>query len=307
MHRRKFLGTLAIGAGATALPVWLSRAFRPDERDCTVTADLGDLPGQLTDPAACLPGRAQGPLKPLLVFVIPTDDRAKFLRGQAFGELLNHGSDVQLAPLACFDVACRKLSELDPNWRGDPENEPLMVLVDRDSGALLPLDGPLPGDPEDFGSRPDGDVEARIDARIAALAALIAGAADGAHLTEQACRERAGLPPGDLRRLGELPHSLGELQPTDVDLAPATTTLLARSADAATREHLTALLAAAVRTRLCEQRIDGAPWARATGCGVVVEGEPRDSGDSGNSGIMCGMGFTPDRSRRFLKFFVSEY
>ncbi len=301
MHRRKFLGTIALGAGATALPVWLSRAFRIDEGDCPVTADLGELPVQISDPAACLPGRTQGPLKPMLVFVIPTEDRFQFLRGQAFGELLNHGSDAHLAPLACFEVVCRKLVEQDPNWRGEPAQEPLMVLVDRDSGALLPLDCVLPGDPEDFGSRPDGDVEARIDARIAALAGLIAGAADGTRLAEQACRERAGLPPGDLRRLDELPHSLGELQPGDVDLAPATTILQARGADATTREHLTALLAAAVRTRLCERRIDGAPWARATGCGVVVEGEAR------NSGIMCGMGFTPDRSRRFLKFYVSEY
>ena len=301
MHRRKFLGTLAIGAGATALPVWLSRAFRLDEGDCTVTADLGELPVQITDPGACLPGRQQGPLKPMLVLVIPTDDSAKYINGQAFGELLNNGSDEQLAPLACFDVACRKLAELDPNWRGDPSQEPLMVLVDRDSGTLLALNCVLPGDPEDLGSRPDSDVEARIDARIAAIAGLIAGAADGARLAAQACSERAGLPPGDLRRIDELPESLGELQPIDVDLAPATTTLLARSADPIMREHLTALLAAAARSRLCDRRIEGAPWARATGCGVVVEGEARDSG------IMCGMGFTPERSRRFLKFYVSDY
>lgn len=290
MHRRKFLATVALGAGATALPVWLSRAFRLDERDCEV--DLGDLPVQISDPDRCLPGGEHGPQKPRLVFVIPSDDRTQWQRGQAFGELLNHGSDAQLAPLACFEVLCRST--------GQRFEEPLMLLLDPTSHARTPLDAPLPADPDDPYPPSTLDEEARIDARIAVLARLISDAADGPMLVTQACRERAGLAPDDLRRLDELPASIGELQPSDVDRAPATTLLATRTADPEVREHLTALLAAAVRARLCDRPIDGAPWARATGCGVEVEGDDRPSG------IMCGMGHTPERSRRFLKFYVRE-
>jgi len=299
MNRRKFLGTVALGAGATALPVWLSRAFRLDEGRCPEPVDAGEPEGEMTDPG-CLPG-TQGALKPTLIFVIPSDDRAQYLRGHAFGELLNHGSDAQLAPLACFDVVCRKITDLGPRWRGGLFHEPLMVLDDPNADTMLALDAPLSSTPEGVHDETPAQEEARIDARIHTLARLIAEAADGARLAQQACQERARLPPSDLRPLEELPHSLGELQPTDVDRAPATTTLLARSADPIVRDHLTALLAAGVRARLCQQRIDGAPWARAGGCGVRIEGEPR------NSGIMCGMGHTPERSRRFLMFYVSEY
>ncbi|HEY0132595.1 MAG TPA: hypothetical protein VGB85_00910, partial [Nannocystis sp.] len=289
----KFLATVALGAGATTLPVWLSRAFRR-ERDCEVDlADhLADSPVQMSDPEQCLPGGEHGPQKPRLVFVIPTDDRLQWLRGQAFGELLNHGSDAQLAPLACFEVLCRPT--------GDPLDEPLMLLLDPATGTTISLDAPLPVDPDDPYPPPTRDEEARIDDRIAVLARLISDAADGSRLAAQACRERASLPPGDLRRLDELPASIGELQPSEVDRAPATTMLAARSAEPEVREHLTALLAAGVRARLCDRPIDGAPWARATGCGVRVEGDDRPSG------IMCGMGHTPERSRRFLKFYVDQ-
>lgn len=255
----------------------------------------------MTDPARCLPGATQGPLKPTLVFVIPSDDRAQYLRGHAFGELLNHGSDAQLAPLACFDVICRKVTDLGPRWRGGLLHEPLLIVDDPKVDTMLAFDAPLSTPPEGVYDETPAQEEARIDARIAVLARLVAEAADGARLTAQACRERAGLPPSDLRRIDELPHSLGELQPHEVDRAPATTTLIAREAEPVVRQHLTALLAAGVRSRLCDQRIDGAPWARATGCGTRVEGEER------NSGIMCGMGHTPERSRRFLMFFVSEF
>ena len=93
----------------------------------------------------------------------------------------------------------------------------------------------------------------------------------------------------------------GELQPGDVDRAPATALLAARGPDPQVSRHLHALLAATVRARLCDRPIDGAPWARATGCGVEVEGEPDSRG-----GIMCGMGHTNPRSARFLKFYVSR-
>jgi hypothetical protein len=302
MQRRRFLGTIAVGAGATAVPVWLSRAFfTPDPERCDEPIRLPEVPRQHSDPDACAPGSGAYH-KPLLVLVIPREVADMHARGHAFGELLNHGSDAQLAPLACFDVVCRTMPELGISDVG----EPLMLVLDPASQTpVRTLDAPLPPSldfRDRFGSDDEPEfyrrTEARIDERIALLADLIAGAADGATLVAQACRERAGLPPGELQALDELPVSLGELQPSQLDRAPAIATLAARSGDPQVREHLTALMAAAVRTRLCTGPIGEVKWARTTGCGTIVEGEDR------RGGFACGMGHVPARSARFLRFYV---
>lgn len=300
MQRRKFLGIVTLGAGATTFPMWLSTAFnlRGDEPGCEELADsddiihLNDLPPQHSDPDACMPGLADTG-KPRLVLVIPVNSGQQFVRGHAFGELLNAGSDAQLAPLACYDVVCRRLSDLG---LVAGEHEPLLVVLEPGQPPHL-LDTPIDFQLERHDLYSD---ESLIDARITALADLVAHHCDGARLVAQACRERASLPPADLARLDELPHSLGELLPQHVDRAPATALLAARSPDPEQRAHLTALLAASVRARLCERRIDGAPWAVTHGCGTTVEGE-LDSG-----GIMCGMGHVARRSSRFLKFYTSS-
>lgn len=295
MQRRKFLGIVTLGVGTTTLPMWLSSAFNldggPNCGDDSVTHDLTALPVDYTDPDACMPGAVPHG-KPRLVLVIPVDETQQYRRGHAFGELLNAGSDAQLAPLAAFDVVCRKLADLDL-VAGD--HEPLLVVLEPGRPPHM-LDTPLPW-PE---HEPFLDID--IDARITALADLIARHVDGPKLVAQACHERASLPPADLQRLDQLPTAAGELMPHDVDRAPATALLAARGPDPAVNHHLTALLAASVRARLCSQPIDGAPWARATGCGVEVEGEPDSRG-----GIMCGMGHTPRRSQRFLKFYTSRW
>lgn len=306
MQRRKFLGTIAVGAGATAVPVWLSRAFfTPEPERCDEPISLPEFAPQHSDPDRCAPGSGAYH-KPLLVFVIPEEVAQKYARGHAFGELLNHGSDAQLAPLACFDVACRTISELGITDVG----EPLMFVLDPASQVpVRALDAPLPPALDGYRDRLDsetasqyeGRVEANIDARIAVLADLIAEAADGATLVAQACRERAGLPPGELQPLAELPASLGELQPSQLDLAPATATLAARGGEPQVREHLTALLAAAVRARLCTGPIGEIKWARTSGCGTIVEGESR------RGGFACGMGHVPARSARFLRFYVDPH
>lgn len=277
--------------------MWLSRSFNLDPGTCPEPHDLSGLglgPEQ-SDPHDCRPGH-KGHGKPRLVFVIPSTSEEQFRRGHAFGELLNAGNDEQLAPLACFDVVCRSLADLN---LAAGEREPWMVVLTPDQPARA-VDGPVVFHERDPWDDSDG-TDTRIDARIAALAGLIAREADGPRLVAQACSERASLPPADLQRLEQLPDSLGELLPGDVDRAPATALLAARGPDLQIRFHLHALLAAAVRARLCARPIDGAPWARATGCGVEVEGDP-----DGNGGIMCGMGHTNPRSARFLKFYVGR-
>lgn len=313
MQRRKFLGTIALGAGATTLPVWLSAAFFPDDSESCpepgtdppidpATPPRDTTPGRTGAPDRCAPGSAPYD-KPQLVFVIPTDKALMYPRGQAFGELLNHGSDEQLAALACFEVVCRRVADLGVAVDG----EPLMLVIDPSAAIpVRPLDAPLPQNlelHERFGQE-DWDERQRreeeiIDRRISTLADLISAAAHE-RLDEQACRERAGLPPREFNRLADLPAGLGELQPADVDRAPATATLAARGGDPEQRTHLTALMAAAVRTRLCNGPIGETRWARSGGCGTVVEGE------ESRGGFACGMGHVPARSARFLKFYTDD-
>lgn len=303
MHRRKFLGTVTIGAGFTALPMWLSRAFGPQQGACPEPAPA-PMSDALPPPRlACQPNTA--PFKPLLILVIPAEREHQYRRGQAFGELINHGSDEQLAALACFEVRCSRVDQLGPGLREQLTEEPLMLVLDHSAApSLLPLtarlvymeDGPQRWTHDDW-EETERLQEAAIDARIAALAGLIAGAADGSRLAAQACRERQGLPDADLQRLDELPQSLGELGPRDLDRAPALGLLAARDGEREQRDHLHTLLAASVRARLCDSPVPGAPWARTRGCGVTVEGAARQSR------VACGMGSVPARSSRFLMFY----
>lgn len=309
MHRRKFLGTVTIGAGFTVLPMWLSRAFGPHQNNrCPEDASAPQPDPPRDPPPAC--GPLDAPFKPLLFLVIPADESLQRGRGQAFGELLNHGSDAQLAALACFDVRCRRIAELEPKLREHLAEEPTMLVIDPTLEVpLLPLSATLTFLEDDrlgMGMGLDWEQhsrksEAAIDARIATLADLIAGAADGQRLAAQACRERQGLPDADLQPLDSLPASLGELGPRDLERAPALGLQLARSGDETQRFHLNTLLAASVRARLCDSPIPGAPWARTHGCGVTVEGDTRESR------VACGMGNVPERSSRFLKFYVSRF
>jgi hypothetical protein len=74
--------------------------------------------------------------EPTLVLVVPKDERTRWDRGAAFGELLNHGSDRDLAPLATVDVMCARASQLGA--KGDP----LMLYVE--GGRVWQLNGVLP-------------------------------------------------------------------------------------------------------------------------------------------------------------------
>ena len=311
LHRRKFLGAVTIGAGFTVVPMWLQRAFGPQPGACPEAAPACEPAPQ---PSVAMPacGPLDQPFRPLLVLVIPADKSVQWQRGSAFGEFLNHGSDAQLAALACFEVTCQRIDQLAAPLRQQVGEEPLMLVIDASAERpVLALNAKLDPDPEyDRGSRWRGDPEAgdhersreaAIDARITILADLITRAADGPRLAAQACRERQGLPKPDLQRLAELPQSLGELGPRDLERCPALALLAARSGDARQRDHLTTLLAASVRGRLLDRPIPGAPWARGYGCGVTVEGDPRESR------VSCGMGNVPERSSRFLMFYADRH
>jgi hypothetical protein len=132
--------------------------------------------------------------RPLLVFVIPADDGKKWDRGAAFGELLNHGSNAQISPLAGLDVVCATMTDVQKLAPAAGDGEPLMVWVDR--GAVKRLDAKLPQ--YDRGWRRGGedykqmvaDEDKLADKRIRILADLIAqvGPVDARHGDEVRAR-----------------------------------------------------------------------------------------------------------------------
>ena len=314
MQRRKFLGTIGFGVGATALPMWLSTAFRLGDEVCPTD------PVKPAEPESCEPAPVAAPTcspttsptrKPTLVLVIPEDDAEKYERGHAFGELFNHGSDAQLALLAPFDVICRPIAELEPELRAAMASEPLMIVLD-EGCAPLRLDAALPNTLQAPGRwEHDGSGETwegyearedrRVQDRIELLAGLLAKATTSERLVPQAARELAALPCREREALERAPETMARLGLEVLDQVAASA-LLAIDADRSSGARLQARLAAAVRARLTRAPISGAPWARGGGCGEVVEGD-----EARGSGIMSGMGHVPRRSTRFLKFYTSRY
>ena len=115
MKRRAFL------VGLAAAPWWIRRAFGD--------ASVG---GERAIGAAAVAQTA----RPTLVLVVPRGASERWERGAAFGELLNHGGDRELAPLALVDVVCAPARDFGV------AGEPLMLLVV--GSTVHRLDGPLP-------------------------------------------------------------------------------------------------------------------------------------------------------------------
>jgi hypothetical protein len=137
MKRRDFLRAAAALALA---PAFVRRAFA--DESCPLPQLPKSPEGARTPTVATAFDRAQRAGRPLLVFVIPADDGKKWDRGAAFGELLNHGSEAQISPLAGLDVVCATMADLRQLVPGAGDGEPLMVFVDR--GEVKRLDAKLP-------------------------------------------------------------------------------------------------------------------------------------------------------------------
>jgi hypothetical protein len=181
MNRRQSLSGVIALAGAALWPTVIRDAFA-DGAACEAGGPPKAASVREANVARALQGAAQRHTV-LLVLVIPEDDSAKWERGRAWGELLNFGSDEQLAPLAGVEVVCASLAELKKMAIPAPKGEPWGLLVDPSKATASPtaLDAKVP-EPRD-GRALDGDAltlelneEAASRARIAVLAGAIAAA-----------------------------------------------------------------------------------------------------------------------------------
>ncbi|EYF01476.1 hypothetical protein [Chondromyces apiculatus] len=204
MKRRHLLGAAAAGLAMSAWPSFIQEAFGGKG-----DASSGGTAAKTRSKASVAVQRAKQARRPLLVFVIPADDSQKYDRGRAFGELLNHGTDKDLAPLSDVEVVCATMSDLKKVVPGAGEGDPLMVLVRTDGASLAAtqLDAALPDDPS-MGSMPWDELEKAtertIQSRIDALGMLLRKelGADSRKLEARAASVRARMvrqPPSGAR------------------------------------------------------------------------------------------------------------
>jgi hypothetical protein len=276
MKRRAFLSSTA----AAAVGLMLRRAFADASLPAAKTGGAAASAVLRVDLEAAL-ARAASAGVPLFVIVVPTEDGRKYEVGRAWGELLNHGTPAQVAPLARAEVVCARMDELAKvSAPGVSGAEPLAVVVDPASRRVTSvLHATLrayekhvfikrvakPGGSDDT---PKPLADDQVSAlRIEALAGVV--------------------------RSGLLPIGGAEV--------PA--------------------LAAGVKTKLVERPPPGSRWANSSGCGPTrveqtpeeKEAERRAEQEALAKGIVhgktvvaygCGMGHVPAKGRRFLYFFA---
>ena len=317
-QRARRFGRRAALTVAATWPVWIRTAFAGAGPECPGDPRLAWRWLEIVSEGF---RRAQRLGKPLLVLVVPDGGEARWRKGQAFGELLNHGGDEAMALLALAEVICAPMSALRLAVPGAGEGEPTMVVVEthvvparcrpvearlefREAANLLRAPEPTDGNQfERYFDQLDLVYRQLAHDRITALTAAIRQglAANGAMLEARGQLARTRL------AADESAAWLGERPPQT--RAPAA---LLRSAALVLRRwrthpgeiRLLTDLAGASRAQLCRRRVPGSRWANSTGCGPDVEYEPGEQ----LRGIMvaCGMGRTPEISARFLDFLQAD-
>lgn len=202
MKRRHFIAGAAALAPAALWPSWLREAFADAPKGCELKAASKAAPKAAPASASALDvaaafRRAARARRPLLVFVIPANDSEKWDRGHTFGELLNAGSDADIAPLDACDVVCATMEGLREIVPSAGRGEPLMVLVKTTAlpAVAEPLDVEMPSYADVMtaykraASRP-GVAVAVIEQRISALGGLLRRALGSSSLR---VKERAEL------------------------------------------------------------------------------------------------------------------
>lgn len=306
MNRRNFLkSTLLAGGAAASWPMWLKTAFAEDASECEAVPG----PRARARQVAKMYRRAVRGGKPLLVIVIPENDNLKWEHGTRWGELLNHGSAAELAPLALAEVACATLSELRKVIPAAVQGDPMMLVVDTSSvpaklrGISVQFEAPV----DRWNLREQmtwEEAEAAMDRVVVANIAHLATAVrsvlipDGEELERLAAKNRLAIGGDAAGELDARIASAGELATEAADSGAAIVYLAAERAGGRAQAVLHAKLKDTVVDRLKLVPPAGAHWGLSGGCGYEVEG------DETPLMMACGMGHTPAKSRRFLYFFA---
>ncbi len=299
LDRRTLFSSAAAAAGFAAMPDWLAFFAGQDPKPTPAAPSAREQ--QLRSAAA--QAKAQG--KPLLVFVVPDDERAAYTRGEWLGAwLVQGGSRARLDAALCVPAAAtlQEVRALGRVQVSDPA--PVMLLLDAapigDPAAPLitatPVEIALPAK---AGPERVGDLE-RLTLALATALPRHSGALD-----VMARRVRAALATEDRQRLDA--WIAGGPLPADDLLVRAAACLRCAGAgmDAEHSQATEAALLAAIDRVLIQRPLPGARWGRTEGCGVDIEDPDAPDGLIG-AGFECGMGRVPAAARRFLVFYTGS-
>lgn len=276
MDRRGVLKGLGVAAAAALWPGWVREAFAAPRN------------GLLESAATLLSAieRARARRQPLLVFVIPEDDRVKYFRGRHFGEWLNHGADADLAPLACADAVCAGMDALRALLPGPAlDGEQAILLLDASAERMPGLGVVLAGFSHRDSTLDEGDEESQITACIRATGAAVRRAIFGdLDAVKRRAAERWSRLTSEAR--AEVRRIYDGVDGSQEGVLAAAPLLAVDAVDGDGNAQALGLLARAARVRYCGQPIPGSEWAQT-----------EDDGASAGE-----VGHVPSRSRRFLYF-----
>lgn len=278
MNRRQVVRAASVGFVALAIPGWFAACARRD-------GDSGpNPPPEVPNPT----GRSR------LLLHVEQDDRQAYDLGMLVGTFLMHAPDDEIAPLATVDLACATTSEikkLAPQLEGLPRT---LAAIVTPSGTF---EGVVSGDPPPNRSNGyDVDVAtASVRAQHTWFAQQLARGlgTDAETLKRRAAAERAVIGSSPEAEMSKLEYArrwpnharwIAECEPEQ-------------------RAEWIAALAAVARERWKMDAPTGSTWAKSTGCGIECE-KPAKGRE--NLGVLCGMGFTPPISQRFLHFYTAE-
>jgi hypothetical protein len=284
-------GLIAGGVAAAALPAFLRRAFAcPPAIDVHVERDC---PAPTTDidvvTVAYRAAVAVG--KPLLVILVPDDAGRKYDRGHLWGEVLNHAAPSTWEALACCEVVCGSNAAVRQLLNIAVDDDALFAFVETNAvpAVARAVVANVPAYESRLGRGFDTTQGTWEDAvkrerevseqRIAIVGALVEASVFGAPALGSTVRPLLAQRVADAR--------VRNVGINDDDARAAALVVLGEGARAIT----------AAQARLKLKPVRGSKWASSGGCGVDVEGE------DDNVGIACGMGHTPELSRRFLYWF----
>jgi hypothetical protein len=304
MNRRTLL--------TSALPVGLGLLIGRDEVLVPLVAPKRSCPDSATRAQwvkdALAASEQSG--KPLLVLPMettPTLARLDWYRGSLFGTWLNHGTDDTLARVAEVELVGASTDELAVALArpfGDQlQGDPLFWFVeDGEARAYDVPKAPSFGHVFDLRQRH----EALLDWQLATLDTMFRHAVEGQSSRDRrAASARARLSAHDVAVLDAFLASGGAGDAPSQPLVDRGAAILAAGVKGQLPEPIIKVLATAARTRFVQSRIPGTVWGnKGGGCGGSiyegVEPEPK------RFMLSCGMGFVPERSKRFLRFYTCE-
>ncbi len=330
LNRRAFFSRSSLGFAAVALPDWLRLGFQLQD---PLPQDQGvaDRERALADTIE----RARGRGKPVLVLVVPEDERASWDRARSFGAILNNGPDELFLGLSLCEVACAQMDEVQRVVGKRPEGEPFMLLIKQPreanaaSGiAALPDLIVIDADVDDLNETLRGGFSAQLflidldtdDPDAANQPIRLRGEEEllelsieiGKRLIEEAAGDEENFDRSlqqarralSATRIGAINDWIDGAESIDEDLVSGGAVILyaaAKSAkDGQLRERIHRRLQAVTRRILSKEPVPGSKWATSSGCGGIrVEG----GGRFGQSYGRCGMAHSHPLSERFLHFY----